>query len=461
MIGTERKKKGSGIVISEDTTDVPVTLVAGVDAGSTETRVCLADGHDVKLFVDESKAREALDSVTTTYRIPSTYAAMQDAWEIPPASSNLEDNYDSTVMLVRCSAATPLLGRTRVLRGRKVQDAMGLVPMYMDSSTNKTDNPVFYINILDSLGYAVMQKYNGAIPQDVTVHLTLSVRPKEQNRHCIKKMCDNLVGEFIFTWKGVRMSIKIVDINFSTEPEAQIAGTTAVCDLRTMCGERAEENKELADKLSYSDCFIHIEGGGSSIGVEVLRNGTIIDACSSTFPLGGNYLAQVFIDKYRELNGRTVTREAANNAIVTCMLRDGRNNLDVADVVASCKNQVGQDIVERLRHEVIDTLSDLSMRDVQFITLGGRLFLPDDRGITIGEYVGEYVGQLSEHTEVIILPESFIAQGNLEIGLNTIDTDALMNNTSTPTPPVNPSMNGFTGISTPDEEDSDGADDAD
>lgn len=423
MLGANRQKKGNGLVINETMSPEPVTLLAGVDAGSTETRVCLADWHDVVMFGDTSRVKEALDSLLCTYRIPSTYANVDDAREISPVSPALEDNYDSTITLIRNGAEKPLISRHRVLRGRKTQDAMGLVPRYLDSSTNKTDNVIFYMNILDAMGYAILQKYNGEIPKEVHIRLTLSVRPKELTSKCETKMMENLVGTFMFNWKSVSIQMHIDSVSFTTEPEAEISGTTTVYDLRAVNNIEAERYGKLADQLSDSDCYVHIEGGGSSIGVEVVRNGSIQDAASSTFPLGGNYLAQVFIDRYREQSGRTITKEAANNAILTCILRDGRNSLDVSEMVSACKNQVGMDIVERLRHEVIDTMSDLTLPDVEFITLGGRLFLPDDCGSTIGEYFCEYIHQLSPNTEILILSENFIAQGNLVTALNSEDAE--------------------------------------
>lgn len=419
MLGEKRQRKGSGIVIDEQQYRGSITLIAGIDAGSTETRVCLADAKDAAVFADSSRCKEALECLTTQYCIPSTYAGVDNAREITAATDSLEDNFDSTIMLLSNKAENPLISRQRVLRGRKIQDAMGVTPRYLDSSTNKTDNVIFYMNIIDALGYAVLQKYSGRIPEEVVLHLTLSVRPKELTSKCREQMTDNLVGEYMFAWKDIKVKFKITGLSFTTEPEAAITGTTTVYDLRALNNIDKEHNEALADKLSLSECYIHVEGGGSSIGVEVLRGGVILDACSSTFPLGGNYMAQVFIDRYREANGRTVTKEAANNALITCILRDGRNTLDVAELVSQCKDQVAMTIVENLRHEVIDVMSDLTMRDVEFVTLGGRLFKADASGATIGEYFSQYIKQISPETEVFSLPENFIAQGNLVLGINT------------------------------------------
>lgn len=416
MIGENRIKHGSGLVIKNGPSPVhTVNLVAGIDAGSTQTRVCLADGADVGCFNDTAKTLGVLRKV---YVLPSTYATAGDNREILAASENLEDNYDSTILCVSVQADRPLLSRHRILRGRKMNDVSGLVARYMDSSTNKSDNPVFYTNIIDALGYAIMEKYNGGIPSEVNLSISLSVRPKELSSACRTKMVENLVGKFVFSWKDVTVNMNIKTLEFSTEPEAQVFGTTTMSDLRFDNGE-GEKYRELADTLSDSSTYIHIEGGGSSIGVEVVRNGQLVDSCSATFQLGGNYMRQVFIDRMSDFMGRTVSPTAAEEALQTTLLRDGRETLDVAEVVADCKNQVAMDIVERMRHGVIDLNHWLSIQDVEFISLGGRLFLPDDRGCTISAYLETYVQQMSPNTEIIVLGENYISQGNLVMAANS------------------------------------------
>lgn len=453
MIGESRIKKGSGLVISGgDFRPNRVDLVAGIDAGSTQTRVALADAQDIPLLIDSSNPGRALAMLKTTYIIPSTYATAGDNREILPASENLEDNYDSTIVAVRVGAERPMLTRHRVLRGRKMDDIKGVVARFMDSSTNKSDNYVFYTNIIDALGYAILQKYNGAVPREVTIQLFLSVRPKELSSICRNKMTDNLVGQFLFSWRDVSVSININNLEFSTEPEAQVFGTTTVSDLHYANGD-GEKYKEQADNLADTGTYIHIEGGGSSIGVEVIHNGQLVDSCSSTFQLGGNYMQQIFIDHMSDFMGRTVSTTAADEALRTTLLRDGRETLDVSEIVADVKNQVAMDIVERIRHNVIDTNHWLSIQDVMFVSLGGRLFLPDESGISIGEYLEGYIHQMSPNTEVIVLRENCIPQGNLVMAVNNAVDNGFI---TLPSPAATASAPVSTGVT---EEDDDGAND--
>lgn len=420
MLTIDKNKRGSGIIIEElqAKDSNAIELVAGVDAGSTQTRVCLADRKDAQVLMQENVTPEVyLKLRDEVYVIPSTFAVVGDEREIKPNSDNIEDNYDSHIIRVRTSAVKPLVGSDRILRGQKIKDTMGLPLRYLDSSTNKMDNSIFYLNVLDGIGYALLQKYNGNVPQNVKVHLVVSVRPKELNSICQSKMNENFIGDFVFWWKSVSINISIVSADYTTEPEAQITGTSAIADLAAIVEDSAEA-RDLSQKLGNSDSYIHIEGGGSSIGVEVVKNGNIVDAASSTFQLGGNYLTRVVMDRLREVKGRTVSEESVREAIETCLLRNGREREDISEIIAAAKNQVGLDIIERLRHDVIDVSTDLSLLDMDFITLGGRLFNEDGAGTSIGTYFAEYLRQISPNTEVIVLRDNRIPQGNLVIGIN-------------------------------------------
>ena len=430
MLHMNQNARGSGVFINPKHANGngTVELVIGVDAGSTQTRVAIADANDYTtlMVLSDTEPAGAYQFLTQgSYIIPSSFALVADEREIKPCSDNLEHNYDSRVIRVKTKAVEPVVGSHRIVRGQKVKDATGLVQQSLDSSTNKMDNQIFYLNVLDGIGYALLQKYNGAIPRNVKIHLVLSVRPNELNHICQTRMNDNFLGRFIFSWGGAEINMDIVTADYTTEPEAQVNGTAAVFDLAAVVtGD--EEKSALADKINNSDSYIHIEGGGSSIGVEVIKNGNIINGCSKTFHLGGNYLTQVVASRLRDTLGRTVTRESAQEAVVSCLLRNGRERDDVTEIVAECKSQVGMDIMERLRHEVIGLSTDLSLRDMDFVTLGGRLFSDDDAGQSIGKYFARYLEQVSPNTDVIILQNSYIPQGNLIIGINKYDISGVV-----------------------------------
>lgn len=418
MLNASKVKSANGFVVDPKQTNDVKWVVAGVDAGSTQTRVCLVDKQEAGVLLSEDITSETLNLLTSQlYIIPSTFAMVDDEREIKSNSRALEDNYDSHVIRVQSAAVKPLVGNNRMVRGQKISDSSGLVPRYLDSSTNKMDNAIFYLNVLDGIGYGLLQKFSGNIPTEVHIHLALSVRPKELNKVCITRMNENIIGEFVFRWGGINIRMHIEDAIYTTEPEAQIAGTSSIMDVKAAV-EGDEEALKLSSKLNESDSYMHIEGGGSSIGVEVVKQGNIIDACSSTFQLGGNYLTRIIIDRLRDVKGRTVSEESVRQALQTCLLRNGQNREDITEILAAAKNQVGMDIMERIRHEVIDVAANLTLNDMDFVTLGGRLFSEDDAGQSIGQYFAQYLGQISPHTDVIILKDNYIPQGNMIICVN-------------------------------------------
>lgn len=414
------KRNGTeGITIPNTLKEVPTMgFIAGVDAGSTQTRVALASKQDFNDFSSEQVSDDPkglMSRLCMTYVIPSTYASVSDEREIAPRSNYLHANLDSRLMRVKTAAEQPMFNSLRVIRGDKLRDVSGVVPRYLDSATQKVDNVIFYVNIIDALGYAILQRaaVDGVIPQTAHVAMVVSVRPKEMNSISVKKLESNLVGTFLFLWGNRRIEIVIDNLDLTTEPEAQIQGTEAVAGL-----SGTAEDTALADRLYSASCYMHIEGGGSSIGVEVVRDGGIVEQCSSTFPLGGNYLVRQVIDRVREATGRTPSEASVQEAVKTCLLRNGNNQEDIASIVAAAKDQVAMDIVERVRHQVIDVMTDLTMNDMEFISVCGRLFNEDGAGNCIAEYMKSYITQLSPHTELVHLKDNRIPQGNLLIGVS-------------------------------------------
>lgn len=418
MLGIDKNKNGSGVIIDDTQIRGRVDVVAGIDAGSTETRVCLCDPYEAKQLLGSLPSKESWEKLKhRVYTIPSTFAIVTDEREILSTSDNLEDNYDSRIIRVRSKASKPMIRSERVIRGQKMKDTAGLVSRYLDSSTNKMDNLIFYLNVLDGIGYAILQQYNGRIPEEVGIHLVLSVRPKELNSICQNKMDENFIGEYVFRWKDISIRLVILDTIYTTEPEAQISGTRVVMDVESEL-YHSDYATELAKKLNECQSYMHIEGGGSSVGVEVVKNGRLRNSCSSTFQLGGNYLTRVVIEGIRENKGRVVTEESAAEAVQTCLLRNGREREDITDIVSGVKRQVGDDILECIRHNVIDINPDLSLMDLDFITLGGRLFREDERGQSIATYFSESLEAVSPNTDVIVLADNYIPLGNMIIGIN-------------------------------------------
>ena len=441
MILKERKE--TGVIIDTTKGEQTVTLVAGIDAGSTETRVSLVNQSDFEELLNPTSAEKTLEVIDSMYVIPSTFAVLEDNREVLPKSVNLNDNYDSTISSVSIEAEKPYIQKHRIIRGQKIKDAVGSVERFLDSSTPKTSNQIFYISVLDSIGYGILQKYSGNIPNSVDLYLCLSVRPNELGVKFKKELMDNLKGTFHFTWNNnkenkISLEINILLINLTTEPEAQIEGSTAMYDLIVDALSNKEtpltpeEHAQLQEATNVSEILyeavphLHMEGGGSSIGTEYVQiddqgSPVLMSACSRTFNIGGNYVMRTLKDKLREYKGRLVSDSTAYTALVTGYIKNGRQQDDVLDYVKEVKETIARIIFEKLMHEVIDVNSDIVLTEVGYISMSGRLFSKGENGISIADYFSNLIHEVSPNTTVIRLPRNFIPQGNALRLLNTYE----------------------------------------
>lgn len=404
-----KSNKKENVIINPNQSSNVITLCAGVDAGSTQTRVVLADHEDYAIISDDSRVEEATTTLNNIFIIPSSFSFYGNA-EVLPKSQDLKDNFDSTIVRTKVPTESPMISHHRVLRGQKVKDAPNSCPLFLDSTTAKSDNQVFYINILDALGYALLQKYSGRIPRSVNVHLGLSVRPQELGSIFTKKLISNLKGEFSFVWGDVKIDLNILDIELSTEPEAQILGSNI---MYTLIGDT-----ETSSQLEQLSDFIHIEGGGSSIGVEVAKtddegNIKLLGGCSATFSLGGEYLKRILKSVIRNNRGINASDDNIMAALNSGLLRNGTEQLDIKAELISAKQLVAKDIVESFRHEVIDQTRGFSLNDYPTITLAGRLFERGSCDVPMSTYISKEFKQISPNTEIIALPSNYIPVGNL------------------------------------------------
>lgn len=424
------KRKQFEVIVAEQSNVENMKMVVGIDAGSTGTRVSIIDRKDFEDLSSETINAEAITNFSHSYVIPSTFAVLEDERELLPKSEALADNYDSHLTLVKNNSKDPYITRVRVIRGQKIKDAAGAVPRFMDSGTPKTKNFVFYVNVIDSIGYAILRKYSGRIPKSVDVSLGVSVRPNELGTVYQKILVDNLKGIYTFLWGNVKFDINITSVFATTEPEAQIEGSTSLYDLLSIITEekatetndeelikKANTYRELSDMLLEPSSYIHIEGGGSSIGVEVVKANadgdmTVMSACSRAFNIGGNFLMRTAKDQIRDNLGRTASDESAENALKTGLLKNGRNMDDVIDIIKITKRKVAEAIFEKFTHEVIDVNADLVLSDIDFIAMAGQLFSEGECGVSIVDYFADLIKTVSPNTTVIRLPENYIPQGN-------------------------------------------------
>lgn len=409
-----------GTVISKKQSEKVIHLFAGIDVGSTQTRVSIADEHDIDDYGQLNPSMNIIERLCTSYIIPSTAAILEnDNREFTPAGDELHYNYDSQITVLNNTAERPMFSKVRLLRGKKIEDAKGISTTYFDSLTDKVNNRLFYVNIIDALGYAILQKYNNVgIPKTVNIDLCVSVRPTELGSVNTKKMKDNLIGKFLFQWCGLETYIYINNLGFTTEPEAQISGVNNIYEaLSNYDTEYARERVAIREKLDNCKIHMHIEGGGSSIGVELVADKKLINSFSTTFQLGGNRLAQIIAHRVREEKNIRASLNNIQNSVKTCMIQSGRSSIDISGIVGACKAELAFDIVEHLKRDVMELQNDYNFIDIEMITLGGRLFAEDDSGMSVAKFFTEYMAENSKDTEIVVLPDNFIPQGNMLIAI--------------------------------------------
>ena len=438
-----KEKRETGTIIDISQSNKKITLVAGIDAGSTETRVSLINASDYNTLLNPVSSEKTLHTIAETYIIPSTFAILEDNREILPKTSSLTDNYDSIINSIDIDANKPYIEKHRIVRGQKLRDAVGSVERFLDSNTPKTSNQIFYVNILDALGYSILQKYSGEIPDIVDIYLSVSVRPNELGETFKKELYDNLKGKFNFVWnsyknKKVNIELNIVFILLTTEPEAQIEGSSSMYDLivDTLTDKEGtltkEEQVQLQEATYVSGILyqpvshLHIEGGGSSVGTEYVHideqgSPVLMNTCSRTFNVGGNFLMRTLKDKIRENKGRLVSDNTAYTALVTGYIKNGCQQDNVLSHVKEVKESLARIIFEKLMHEVIDVNSDIVLTEIGYISMSGRLFSKGENDVSVADYFSELIHKISPNTVVIRLPKNFIPQGNALRLLNTYD----------------------------------------
>lgn len=364
------------------TVDKTKRLLVGVDAGSTQTRVLLID--DLNNEPD-----------TTLYTIPSVSSFVPNDVEIRPQGDLLYNIMDSVIVNLKALNET-IFTKRRVVRGTKKTD-FGGAENRISSSNQKIKSEVFYINIIDAIGYALCQKYKDAIPKNVELVVGVALPPDDRqsttNRNAFKRQ---LLGQYSWTHtdSDVNINIDIAETTILTEPEAFIKAYYSTTD---------EEIPEY---------ILHINGGGRSIGVELLANGIPIEKTSKSLYYGGTQL----LDNLGELiakteGGRAAKEQALRKAINTGFLTSGKTVKDVVDYIKTVKAEMADKIYTDVTKYVFDAQQEVAIEDIAEISVSGRLFESGEYDISIADFLGEKYKQVSPNTEFIRMEGNLIPLG--------------------------------------------------
>ena len=379
------------------------TVLMGIDGGSTSTRVSVIDFED----------SDNIDNYLKKYIIPSTHSEINTSEEIESQSDLLIDNLDSWIVNT-IPAPDNVFDKLRVLRATKKDDS-NKSTVKIASSEQKVDSPAFYVNLIDAMGYALVQKYADRLPKSVDIYAGFSMRPDDlQGKSNREKFQKRITGKFI--WSNKDLGVDYLEINVKgasvqSEPEAALKGNY------TLSGE---ETPSLA---------VLIEGGGSSFGVEVLQDGVRQKALSRTFEYGGTQLKQSINDRFIEdFGGATLTDDNLETALKTGRIVKGRNVTDVVDIVKDCKDVFAQQILNDIKGQIFDRTTAFKMVDIETFIFSGRIFRPGDfstedsnegaEGYSLTQPLVERIRKLNPQAEFLTLKDNFIPFGNLLLAVS-------------------------------------------
>jgi len=371
------------VVYSPKASSREADLVIGYDGGSTQGRCIIID----------IEAENPMAEMETTYVAPSVSSFVPDDRTITPKSGELFDNMDSYI--ANTSGKMDALVQTlRVIRGQKMVDE-SLAENRLSSSDLKTTDPVFYANIVDGIGYALIQKYGDAVPHKVNIFLGVALPPDDKGEISQNRLRENL-NKFSWTHRPsntkLEMSINVVSV--MTEPEAFVKA------------HYARLGEEIPDHC------LHIEGGGRSTGVEILRNGVSLDAAQRSLSYGGSQLldniAQMYVNKY---GGARPTRRVMEIAIRKGYIQSGNSQVDIVEMIKQAKEDYAKQIVNDVVQQVFDQQQQVRLLDVNIITVSGRLMAAGDYGISMAPFVEAEFKKRSPHTDFSHLSENLIPFG--------------------------------------------------
>lgn len=381
-------------------------LVVGVDGGSTQTRVSFM------------RLTDELGSLEEVYVIPSALSIKYDGSDLKEKSLKLYDNLESTI-IDKALSPYNVFDKVRVIRGTKLVD-YGQTVSRINSSVQKVDTPAFYINIIDSIGYGLVMdcaKRGMEIAGTYNVSLACSLPPDDvksvKNKTTFLNYIKNL---FIWNYKGQEININIVNCYITTEPEA--SGRCAFA---------------LADEEIPGKSFV-VDGGGRSIGSEILIDGKVFDKTSIAYRYGGTQLIQDLAQEcISEFGGTSPSEDSLKEALRTGLLRKGRSSLDISDLIRKCKDRFARMLFADIITQVFDSQRNVALEDIETLVFSGRLFNSGDYEYSIKDEFLRLFKEKNPEVEVISIEDSYLIPiGNaiiayLEFGRVLEENDGLVN----------------------------------
>lgn len=383
-------------------TEVPIlrvdpTLTAsfycGMDCGSTQTRsVCMPT-----YLLNESSSGEddASGDIEEWFRrflvIPSISKSVPLTMAIKARSNLLFDNLDSVFSINGKE-------EIRLVRGSRINDVES-AQKELVASTKKVTSEVILFNVVDAIGYNLVEnaaRTGEDLPARVELDLVVALPPDDMLEKEIASFRDKLKR---FTWIMSNRMQGCIEITIRTvaayaEPTAQIQAYF------TFSGEDAPEEALL------------LESGGRNSSPVIFMNGAPTGSGLRSIEQSGVKLLDRLGIKYMEkFGGKVPNRRLLEQAIRTGKMKYGNDTRDVVDLIKECKDEVAEDLFQRLQSEVISRQSAVTLESLNLILFSGRVYQAGDYHYSVANKLKSLIQAVSPATEVKIVDKNRIPQG--------------------------------------------------
>ena len=214
--------------------------------------------------------------------------------------------------------------------------------------------------MIDSICYGIVLKYSNKLPRQVDAYLCASLRPDDLEDETQRQLfIKRLIGSYI--WRNdeldVTLELNIKGVETTTESEAQIKG----------------HYTHSKSQIPY--CAMLIEGGGSSLGVSIIKDGALLKFCEKTFSYGGTKLCSILDGEYRKKHGGSpLSQENLEYMLSTGVRRMGKTTIDAIEPVKTAKDSLAHSIIKDIKEKIIDVQDAVRLEDIETVLFGGGLF---------------------------------------------------------------------------------------
>ncbi len=175
---------------------------------------------------------------------------------------------------------------------------------------------------------------------DVTWDVTLLAPPSETGKGDVFKKIFTLAKSVeIVAPERASIPIKVGDVSVLAEGLAGFIATVFTPAMGTVA--------DYAD--SVNEPIIVLDLGAGTADVTFIKNLNPITSASASYPVGGNTIASLVAKYVHQEYGRSLSREAATEAVLTGTIRSGAKRKDVSRQVNAARNEVAGTITANLR----------------------------------------------------------------------------------------------------------------